>query len=201
MLLIGDSWYRNYNIWCSNNLQTFVFLPFAIAIYKMLNHSVSLTTFLVIDPPTCAQNCYRLDWTVVAWSHARFYIHLSACACHIQHSFFRSFLFWRLNIEAMHFKSLLGIQNQRASLLHLPAPLALLSTMFPSSYHHEIPGVITNDRSDGHAKGQGQRSKVIVTEVKTQLSRFRTITPVWIHTWWWNDTQGLMLLRRVHPSW
>ena len=28
-------------------------------------------------------------------------------------------------------------------------------------------GVITNDRIDIHAKGQGQRSKVKVTEVKT----------------------------------
>ena len=60
-------------------------------------------------------------------------------------------------------------------------------TMFPSSYHHKIfrschhgPGYI-------HAKGQGQRSKVKVTEVTTLLSRFRTVTPVWIHIRWWND--------------
>ena len=56
--------------------------------------------------------------------------------------------------------------------------------------------VITSDRSDVHAKGQGQRSKVKVTEVTTQLNRFRTVTPVWIHTWWWNGTYSLMLLRR-----
>ena len=66
--------------------------------------------------------------------------------------------------------------------------------------HHRIimkfSGVITNDKSDVHAKGQGQRSKVKVTEVNTQLSRFRTVTPVWIHIWWWNDAQSLMLLRR-----
>ena len=66
--------------------------------------------------------------------------------------------------------------------------------------HHRIimkfSGVITNDRSDVHEKGQGQRSKVKVTEVNTQLSRFRTVTPVWIHIWWWNDAQSLMLLRR-----
>ena len=42
-------------------------------------------------------------------------------------------------------------------------------------------GVITNDRSDVHAKGQGQKWKVKVTKVKTQLSPFRTVTPVWIH--------------------
>ena len=47
-----------------------------------------------------------------------------------------------------------------------------------------------------HAKGQGQRSEVKVTEVNTQLSCFRTVTPVWIHIWWWNDAQSLMLLRR-----
>ena len=66
--------------------------------------------------------------------------------------------------------------------------------------HHRIiikfSGVITNDQSKVHAKGQGQRSKVKVTEVKTQLNRFRTVTPVWIHIWWWNDAHGLMLLRR-----
>ena len=66
--------------------------------------------------------------------------------------------------------------------------------------HHRIimkfSGVITSDRSDVHAKGQGQRSKVKVTEVTTQLNRFRTVTPVWIHIWWWNDAYSLMLLRR-----
>ena len=51
---------------------------------------------------------------------------------------------------------------------------------------------ITIDISDVHAKDQGQRSKVKVTEVKTQFSSFQTITPVWIHIWWWNDVQSLM---------
>ena len=56
--------------------------------------------------------------------------------------------------------------------------ICLSFTMFPSS------------------KGQGQRSNVKVTEVKTQLNRFRTVTPVWIHIWWWNDAHSLVLLRR-----
>ena len=30
----------------------------------------------------------------------------------------------------------------------------------------------------------------------TQIGRFRTVTPVWIHWWIWNDTQSLMLYRR-----
>ena len=54
--------------------------------------------------------------------------------------------------------------------------------------HHRIimkfSGVITTDQGKVHAKGQGQRSKVKVTEVTTQLNRFRTVTPVWIHIWW-----------------
>ena len=66
--------------------------------------------------------------------------------------------------------------------------------------HHRIimkfSGVITNDERKVHAKGQGQRSKVKVTEVTTQLNRFRTVTPVWIHKWWWNDAYSFMLLRR-----
>ena len=66
--------------------------------------------------------------------------------------------------------------------------------------HHPIimkfSGVITSDKSDVHAKGQGQRSKVKVTEVTTQLYRFRTVTPVWIHVWWWNEAYSLIMLRR-----
>ena len=38
--------------------------------------------------------------------------------------------------------------------------------------------------------------KVKVTGVTTQLNRFRTVTPVWNHIWWWNDAYSLMLLRR-----
>ena len=39
----------------------------------------------------------------------------------------------------------------------------------------KFSGVITNDRTNVHAKGQGQKSKVKVTEVTTQLNRFRTV--------------------------
>ena len=67
-----------------------------------------------------------------------------------------------------------------------------------SVYHRIIvkfSGVITNDRSDVHAKSRGQRPKVKVTE-DTQFSHFQTITPVWSHTWWWKDAQSLMWHRR-----
>ena len=70
-------------------------------------------------------------------------------------------------------------------------PSVCLSHLFTS--HHRIimkfSGVITIDCSDVHEKGQGQMSKVKVTKVKTQFSRFRTVTPVWIHIWRWNDAQ------------
>ena len=88
--------------------------------------------------------------------------------------------------------------------VHLPV------TPFSLCSHYRIimkfSEVATNDQSEVHAKGQGQRSKVKTTEVKTQLNRFRTVTPVWIHIWWWNDAQSLMLLTRGalffqgHPS-
>ena len=78
--------------------------------------------------------------------------------------------------------------------------VCLSVTPFWLCSHHRIimkfSGVITTDQGNVHAKGQGQRSKVKVTEVATQLSRFRTVTAVWIHIWWWNDTYSLMLLRR-----
>ena len=73
-------------------------------------------------------------------------------------------------------------------------------TPFSLCSHHRIilkfSGVITIDRRDVHATCQGQRSKVKVTEFMTLFSRFRTVTPVWIHRWWWNVAQSLMLLRR-----
>ena len=79
-------------------------------------------------------------------------------------------------------------------------PVCPFVTPFWLCFHHRIimkfSGVVTNDKSDVHAKGQGQRSKVKVTEVNSQLSCFRTATPVWIQISGWNDAQSLMLLRR-----
>ena len=83
-----------------------------------------------------------------------------------------------------------------------PVSLSVLPSVTPFSpcSHHRIimkfSGVITMVRSDVHAKGQGQRSKVKVTEVNTQLSRFRTLTPVWIHIWQWNHAHSWKLHRR-----
>ena len=77
--------------------------------------------------------------------------------------------------------------------------ICLSFTLFWLCSHRIImkfSGVITKEQGNVHAKGQGQWSKVKVTEVTTQLNRFRTVTPVWIHIWWWNDTYSLMLLRR-----
>ena len=73
-------------------------------------------------------------------------------------------------------------------------------TPFSPCSHHRIimkfSGVVIMVRSDVHAKGQGQRSKVKVTEVNTQLSRFRTLTPVWIHIWQWNHAHSWKQHRR-----
>ena len=72
-------------------------------------------------------------------------------------------------------------------------------TPFSPCFHHRIImkfWVITMVKSDVHAKGQGQRSKVKVTEVNTQLSRFWTLTPVWIHIWQWNYAHSWKQHRR-----
>ena len=73
-------------------------------------------------------------------------------------------------------------------------------TPFSPCSHHciimKFSGVITMVRSDVHAKGQGQKSKVKVTEVNTQLSRFRTLTPAWIHVWQWNHAHSSKQHRR-----
>ena len=72
--------------------------------------------------------------------------------------------------------------------------VCLSVTPFSPCSHHciimKFSGAITMVKSDVHAKGQGQRSKVKVTEVNTQLSRFRTLTPVWIHIWQWNHAHS-----------
>ena len=89
--------------------------------------------------------------------------------------------------------------SQPSSYVNGSVCLSVCHTFSLCSHHGIImkfSGVITNDRSDVYAKGQGQRSKFKVAEVKTQLSRFRTITPVWFHIWWWNDAQSLVLFRR-----
>ena len=78
--------------------------------------------------------------------------------------------------------------------------VCLSVTPFWLCSHHRIimkfSGVITNDKSDVHAKGQGQRSKGQGHRGHDPNFRFRTVTPVWIHIWWWNDTYSLMLHRR-----
>ena len=51
--------------------------------------------------------------------------------------------------------------------------------------------IAARTKRDVDAKGQSQWSKVKVTEVKTQLNRFRTVTPVWIHQWLRSDEQSL----------
>ena len=61
----------------------------------------------------------------------------------------------------------------------------------------KLSGVIAIDKSGFHAKGQVRRSKVKVIEVKNPFIRFRTVTPVRIHIWRWNDAQSLCCLWEV----
>ena len=81
-------------------------------------------------------------------------------------------------------------------------------TAFGQCSSHRIimkfSGVITIDKRNVHAKGQGQGSKVKVTEFKTQFSRFLTVTAVWIHIWRGNwgfpgcNTDGYEMM---HKAW
>ena len=64
--------------------------------------------------------------------------------------------------------------------------------LFPSSHHHEIFRSYYQCQKWCPCK----RSKVTATDVITQLSRFRTVTPARIYIWWWNDALSLMLLGR-----
>ena len=80
--------------------------------------------------------------------------------------------------------------SMRRSLLHgswdhilqrCPSVRHTFLTMFPSSYHHEIFRSYYQWQKWRPCK----RSKFKVTEVNTQLIRFRTVTLVW----WWNPMQ------------
>ena len=88
--------------------------------------------------------------------------------------------------------------------------LSVLHTFFNMSHQHIITNfswVIVIGGSYVHAKGQDQRSKVKVTEVKTQLNHIQTVTSVWTDIWQWNDAQsftwlwrGVLLFFQGHPS-
>ena len=67
-------------------------------------------------------------------------------------------------------------------------------TMFPSSYHHIIFRSYYHGQEWCPCIRSRAGSKVKVTEVNTQLSRFRT--PVWIHIWQWNHAHSWKQPRR-----
>ena len=77
-----------------------------------------------------------------------------------------------------------------------PSVCHTFCTMFPSSYHHEIFRSYYQWQKWRPCKRSRSEVKGQVTEVNTQLNRFRTVTLVWIHIWWWNDAYSLMMLRR-----
>ena len=92
------------------------------------------------------------------------------------------------------------VQSVRPSVRLSVRPSVCLSvchtflTMFPSSSHHEIFRSYYQWQKWRPCKRS--RSKVKVTEVTNQLYHFRTVTPVWIHAWWWNDAYSLIMLGR-----
>ena len=86
------------------------------------------------------------------------------------------------------------VQSVRPSVR--PSVCHTFLTMYPSSHHHEIFRSYYQWQKWRPCKRLRSEVKVKVTEVNTQLSRFRTVNLVWTHIWWWNDTQSLMLLRR-----
>ena len=77
-----------------------------------------------------------------------------------------------------------------------PSHLFLHVPIIVSSWNFQELLPMTKVTSMQKVKVRGQRSKVKVTEVNTQLNRFRTVTLVWIRIWWWNDAYSLMMLRR-----
>ena len=126
--------------------------------------------------------------------HPSMFVYIRATTTHLRHLTENSASIMTESFFSCHQAALWMVFSVRPSVRLSVCPSV---TPFWLCSHHRIimkfSGVILGKV---HAKGQGQRSKVKVTEVTTQLNRFRTVTPVWIHIWWWNDTYSLMLLRR-----
>ena len=72
-----------------------------------------------------------------------------------------------------------------------PSHLFLHVPIIVSSWNFQELSPMTKVMSMQKIRGQRSRSQLVTT----QLNRFRTVTPVWIHIWWWNDAYSLMLLR------
>ena len=70
----------------------------------------------------------------------------------------------------------------------------------PSHLFHHVPIIVSswNFQELLPMTNVTSMQKVKVTEVNTQLIRFRTVISslVWIHIWWWNYAYSLMMLRR-----
>ena len=92
-----------------------------------------------------------------------------------------------LNMKPSTWTKFLTVTKQLYEWFSQSVSLSVCPSVTPfwkCSSHHifmKFSGVNTIDRSDVHVKVQSQRSKVKVTEVKTQFSCFWTVTPVWIH--------------------
>ena len=153
---------------------------------------VLIKQHLYIEPALWELKCYVFYITSFVIIFIIPYQQLSRTHCNIWHS--HIFLAATKQLNEWYF------YLPKFDFLSVRLSVCLSVTPFWLCSHHHITmkfsGVITTDQGNVHAKGQGQRSKVKVTEVTSQLSRFRTVTPVWIHIWWWNDTYSLMLLRR-----
>ena len=135
----------------------------------------------------CYMHNLAIIFTRMHWLHLIIYLHFSGCIA--MHWYFHDVL-------SCDQAALRTLPCVRPSLRPSVCPSV---TPFSCSHHRIImkfSGVITNDRSDVHVNGQGQRSEVKVTEVKTQYSRFRTVIPVWIHIWSLNYAQSSMWVRR-----
>ena len=107
------------------------------------------------------------------WLYSKLYINTCYDASHLNGRMNTVAL---TNLDRFQNKPILGQRGYGAGSSCLSVCLSVCDTfftMFLSSDHHEISGVTIIDKSDDHAKGQGQRSKVKVTEVKTNFA------PIW----------------------
>ena len=152
----------------------------------------------------------HFTWSFISWSIASCGVTYLVTSCGVTYLVTWFSKIWLVCICSLCFFScdqaaIWLVQSVRLSVcpsvcLSVRPSVRLSVTPFSPCSHHRIimkfSGVITMVKSDVHAKGQGQTSKVKVTEVNTQLNRFRTLTPVWIHIWQWNHAHRWKQHRR-----
>ena len=159
-----------------------VFVVHVLFIVQQTEHqSLTKLTLCVDNPPhtaecTCAHTHIRCEIYILLMPYEQLFVNHLESVLHLALVGIMRVNEIFLTVFSCDQAALWMVQS---ILLSVCLSVRLSVTPFWLCSHHciiiKFSGVITNDKSDAHAKGQGQGSKVKVTEVFTQLSCFWTV--------------------------